>query len=576
MQSRALWIGVAAWCLVSAGTGRTETPEGLTKGLFTGQSVTLTLGSEEIAPFLREKGFGPGDTVRLTHKGHGRMNVARIHPNPPLRLTIGPTDYLSPAQVAERLTALGLQAEGAIASLGNGDSLTAIVTPAGAEASSLLGRRGFKAGDHVTVSNAKERLQIERLAPGQPLSFAVPLTGYLPAGAVQELSGALGFGATMPEPAVDVPPVAMPDDAQIQAEIAQAQAEFEQDILKANEGEVLTAVDFRRLKALLPDNLPDLQRVDASGERMDMMGANLATAHGLYAKDGDDETNIEIELMDLGNLSGFMRQGMVSWLGQSFHNTTTHGYTKTTERQGYPGIEEWDSERQAGTLQLHVAGRFLVSIEGQQVTMDAIHAAADRIDLKQLEALAATPSTSAAPSSTDDTVTSSEAGVSDMETMLAEMGQAGTGQPVDQDTLKPCLPAAAAGLKRVELEGQQHTMSGVTMASVEARYKGDGPGGISISIMDTATMAPEMRMGMAVWNIMDFDSETDTGYEKTTTFGKYRALETLDRTVSETSISVFVANRFYTSVTGKSVSVETVRQALGQVNLQKLETLAAR
>jgi hypothetical protein len=577
MQSRSLWIWVVLLCLAVVEQGRTETPEGLTQGLFAGQSVTLTLGTEEIAPFLQEKGFASGDTIKLTHKGHGRITIDRIDPAPPLTIAITATDYLSPREVAHFLSALGLQAAESVTSLIKGDTITAIVLPEGADSSALLGRRRFKTGDRVTVANIGERLKIERLAPGRPLTLNVSMSGFLRAEVLGEMAGAFGLSATTPEPAPDAVPVSIevPNEVQMQEEVAAAQTEVEQSILEANEGKVVTAVDFRQLKALLPQTLAGLECVDTSGERMQMMGADMAMARAQYEKNGDSDTNIEIEITDMGNLSGFMRDGMVAWHGQSFNNETANGHVKTTEYQGYKGIEELDRARHFAMLQLYVAGRFLVSIEGEHVSMEAVQDAVDRIDLKQLKALAAASVTEAAPPATSNTAPS-DAGVSDIETALEQMSQAGTGNAVDQDTLKSCLPTKAAGLKRTDLKGQQHTMSGVTMVMATGQYKGTAPGEILITIMDTAKMGPEMRMGMAPWSLINIDTETDAGYQKTTTFRKYRAYELLDQTRSETSITIFPGNRFYTSVTGTNVTMKKVRQALGQVNLRKLEALAAR
>ena len=85
---------------------------------------------------------------------------------------------------------------------------------------------------------------------------------------------------------------------------------------------------------------------------MEMMGADLAMAQGRYEKTDDGDTHIEIQIMDLGSLSGFMRQAMVSWLGQSFDNTTEHGYIRTTEYADHKALEEWDGSRQASSLHL--------------------------------------------------------------------------------------------------------------------------------------------------------------------------------------------------------------------------------
>lgn len=578
MWSKSYLLCVILMCILATGEGVAETPEALTRGMFAGQTATLTLGPGDIAPFLQAEGFAPGDTIRLTHNGHGKMRIERIAPGPSLSTALTATDYLSRRQVSRMLAALGLAAEEPVCRLVKDEQLTAVVTPEGAAPSSLLGRRGFKTGDRVTVSNVGERFRIERLPPARRTAVIIPLSGFLYPEMLREMSGAFGFAETASESDDDSLATSSeaPDEAQIQEEIALAQAEFEQVLLEANDGEVVTAVDFRQLRALLPESLPGLERSDASGHQTEMMGADLAMAQGRYEKIDDRETHIEIQIMDLGSLGGLMRQTMVSWLGQSFDNTTEHGYIRTTEYAGHKALEEWDGSRQASSLHLYAAGRFLVSIEGRKVTMDAIRGAADRIDMAKLETLASTPSDGTLPLPEDDVAVSSNGGVSDMETVLEQSGQTGTGEPVDPDTLKSCLPAAAAGFRSVGIDGQQRTMAGMTVTIAGGEYEGDPKGTLSISIMDTVKMDPELRMGVAPWSFMSIDAETDTGYQKTTTFRTYRAYELVDRTTREASISIYPANRFFIDVTGVDVPIETVRQALGQIDLQKLEALAAR
>ena len=50
-----------------------------------------------------------------------------------------------------------------------------------------------------------------------------------------------------------------------------------------NEGKKVTPIDFRELKALLPENLGNLKRTNIEGEKTSAMGINVSTANADYS-----------------------------------------------------------------------------------------------------------------------------------------------------------------------------------------------------------------------------------------------------------------------------------------------------
>ena len=71
-----------------------------------------------------------------------------------------------PAGVGDVVSALGLQVDGKVSGLFAGESLMATLGPTGGGRTTLLGSRGFVAGDKVRITNVGGGiLKIDRLAP---------------------------------------------------------------------------------------------------------------------------------------------------------------------------------------------------------------------------------------------------------------------------------------------------------------------------------------------------------------------------------------------------------------------------
>jgi hypothetical protein len=77
-------------------------------------------------------------------------------------------------------------------------------------------------------------------------------------------------------------------------------------------------------------------------------------------------------------------------------------------------------------------------------------------------------------------------------------------------------------------------------------------------------------MGMAGWAMAQFNRETDTGYEKTTTYNGYKAYEKYDTQDKRGTMRVFVSERFIVEVQGDNVTIDTLKQALGKIDFKKL------
>ncbi len=158
-------------------------------------------------------------------------------------------------------------------------------------------------------------------------------------------------------------------------------------LTEMNKGKNIEAVPGATLKALLPAELPGMKRTNASAERTQTMGIDMSTAEGQYDATDASGADVRIKIMDAGNMSGSMRLGMV-WASGQYSRETDTGYEKTTTINGCKAMEKYDTQNKEGSLEILVADRFVVEVEGYGVTMDALKQAVDKIDLKKVAAAA--------------------------------------------------------------------------------------------------------------------------------------------------------------------------------------------
>ncbi len=161
-----------------------------------------------------------------------------------------------------------------------------------------------------------------------------------------------------------------------------------QALTEMNKGKVIEAVPAATLKALLPAELPGMKRSDATAERTQAMGIDTSNAEGQYNATDGSGADVKIKLTDTGNMSGSMRLGMSAWAMGSYSRETDTGYEKTTTVNGCKGMEKYDTKNKEGSLQILVADRFIVDVQGYGVTMDTLKQVVDKIDLKKLAAAA--------------------------------------------------------------------------------------------------------------------------------------------------------------------------------------------
>jgi hypothetical protein len=157
-------------------------------------------------------------------------------------------------------------------------------------------------------------------------------------------------------------------------------AQTRQALMETNQGKDIKAVDMDTLKSLLPADIAGMKRSNASAQRNQMMGYDMATAEAQYQA---EDSNINITIIDYGNLSGSMKMGLASWSMTQYNRETDTGYEKTITYKGYKGMEQYNNQTKSGSVQIFVKDRFMLTVEGNQITIDQLKNAIDKIDTKK-------------------------------------------------------------------------------------------------------------------------------------------------------------------------------------------------
>uniref|UniRef100_A0A7V2ZMA1 Lipoprotein n=1 Tax=Ignavibacterium album TaxID=591197 RepID=A0A7V2ZMA1_9BACT len=153
-----------------------------------------------------------------------------------------------------------------------------------------------------------------------------------------------------------------------------------------NEGKKVNPVDFRDLKALLPEQIGNLKRTNASGEKSSAMGINLSKAEADYS-DEQGNKNIDVQITDLGSVSGLNAFAAYGWYMVDIDKETEDGYEKTFVYKSNKGYERYNNNSKDGEVSVLVARRFVVEINGNNVSMNELKSTLDLIDISKLEAM---------------------------------------------------------------------------------------------------------------------------------------------------------------------------------------------
>ena len=146
--------------------------------------------------------------------------------------------------------------------------------------------------------------------------------------------------------------------------------------------EAVDPIDFRKLKELMPEKIAGRSRTEATGEKSGAMGFTVSTASAKYK--GEGEENLNIEIVDTGGIAGVSTMALAGWSMAEIDKETTTGHEKTTKIEGYKAFEKYDNEGKSGEVNVLVADRFVVNVQGDHITVDQLKNALKDLDLAKL------------------------------------------------------------------------------------------------------------------------------------------------------------------------------------------------
>lgn len=171
----------------------------------------------------------------------------------------------------------------------------------------------------------------------------------------------------------------------ISGALAQAQQAMEQAQQAMGNGESVEPVDFRELRAMLPESLPGMERTNAEGQKTSTMGIKVSQAEAEYR--GDDGS-VEISIIDMGTMKSVAMFGY-AWLMAEMDKESDRGFERTTKYRGYPAYEkcEQSGDRMNCTFQVVVGERYIASVEGRGVTRSQMDDIRDEIPVRKLDGM---------------------------------------------------------------------------------------------------------------------------------------------------------------------------------------------
>ncbi|HMO39373.1 MAG TPA: hypothetical protein PKC76_08010 [Saprospiraceae bacterium] len=153
--------------------------------------------------------------------------------------------------------------------------------------------------------------------------------------------------------------------------------------LEKGEPDAKPAADHKQLQALLPERLVGIPRSSIEGQKSGLQGLSIATAKAEYEM-GDKR--LSVALVDAGS-SSLTLAGLAMWASMEFERESNGSYERTTVIDGHKAFEQYDNNTQSGQVNVLVDNRFVLSIEGENVSEKDLRQALKGINLRKLAGL---------------------------------------------------------------------------------------------------------------------------------------------------------------------------------------------
>ncbi|MGB4859256.1 MAG: Yip1 family protein [Dokdonella sp.] len=151
------------------------------------------------------------------------------------------------------------------------------------------------------------------------------------------------------------------------------------------------------------------------------------------------------------------------------------------------------------------------------------------------------------------------------------MGGGDTVAALAPSDLKAFVPETLAGMKRTEYSAEQNGAMGMQMSVAHATYSDDDGQSLRLSITDVGSAKGLLGLANAVG--VTSERETDDGYEKTYKQDDRLIHEEWNNQSKRGEYSVVLGDRFTVAVEGTSDDIDTIKDAVGSIDLSGLEAM---
>lgn len=158
-----------------------------------------------------------------------------------------------------------------------------------------------------------------------------------------------------------------------------------------------------------------------------------------------------------------------------------------------------------------------------------------------------------------------------IEGLGALLGGGNRVDPVSVEQLQPLVPQTFVGLERKSYNAEKSGFAGLMVSKAEARYADDEGKSVELDISDTGGVSG--LMAFAGWAGMEGVKEDESGSERTYKADGRITHEKTSKTGGANEYAVILADRFVVSAKGRGVDLDTLKAAVGSLDLAKLESM---
>jgi len=158
-----------------------------------------------------------------------------------------------------------------------------------------------------------------------------------------------------------------------------------------------------------------------------------------------------------------------------------------------------------------------------------------------------------------------------MKTMMGAALGSGNVEAVAPDRLKPFLPETLGGRDRSTFSTQRNSAMGMQMTEARATYTSDDGKEWDLQVTDTGSA--KGLLALAGWAGIEGENESANGYDKTYHADGRLVHEQWDRSSSRGEYAVVLGDRFTVKLEGQADSIDDLKAALADLDLEALEAM---